>query len=58
VLESERGQSMIRKKPGPDVIRGADRFSEKIMLKQNGRPLATRTADRYMFVKRQNFRTA
>jgi hypothetical protein len=49
---------MIRKKPGPDVIRGADRFSEKIMLKQNGRPLATRTADRYMFVKRQNFRTA
>jgi len=28
------GQSMIPKKPAPDLIRGAQRFSEKIMLRQ------------------------
>ena len=28
---------MIRKKPAPDVIRGGNRFSEKIMLQQNDR---------------------
>jgi len=28
---------MIPKKPAPDLIRGAQRFSEKIMLKQEAR---------------------
>jgi|SoiMethySBSTD1v2_1073268.scaffolds.fasta_scaffold2858671_2 hypothetical protein len=28
---------MIPKKPAPDLIRGGNRFSDKIMLKQNGR---------------------
>jgi hypothetical protein len=27
-------QSMIPKKPGPDLIRGGSRFSEKIMLQR------------------------
>jgi len=27
------GQSMIRKKPAPDLIRGGSRFSDKIMLR-------------------------
>jgi len=27
---------MIPKKPAPDLIRGGNRFSEKIMLKQTG----------------------
>jgi hypothetical protein len=31
------GQSMIRKKPAPDLIRGGYRFSGKIMRKQNAR---------------------
>jgi hypothetical protein len=30
-------QSMIPKKPAPDLIRGGHRFSEKIMLKQKSR---------------------
>jgi hypothetical protein len=28
---------MIPKKPGPDLIRGGHRFSEKIMLKQQAK---------------------
>jgi hypothetical protein len=31
-------QSMIPKKPAPDLIRGGNRFSEKIVLKQKARP--------------------
>jgi len=30
-------QSMIPKKPAPDLIRGGNRFSEKIMLQQEDR---------------------
>ena len=30
---------MIPKKPAPDVIRGGNRFSEKIMLKQKIEPI-------------------
>jgi hypothetical protein len=30
-------ESMIPKKPAPDLIRGVQRFSEKIMLKQETR---------------------
>jgi hypothetical protein len=29
---------MIPKKPAPDLIRGGNRFSEKIILKQKARP--------------------
>jgi len=29
---------MIRKKPAPDVIRGGNRFSEKIMPRQYAEP--------------------
>jgi hypothetical protein len=32
-----QGQSMIRKMPAPDLIRGGYRFSEKIMLHQRPR---------------------
>jgi hypothetical protein len=35
---SDRAWSMIPKKPAPDLIRGGDRFSEEIMLKQETRP--------------------
>jgi hypothetical protein len=31
-------RSMIPKKPAPDLIRGGNRFSEKIMLKQKPGP--------------------
>jgi len=40
---------MIRKKPAPDLIRGGDRFSEKIMLeeeqKRNNGHLKVRFSD-------------
>jgi hypothetical protein len=32
--DGDPGQSMIPKKPAPDLIRGGNRFSEKIMLHQ------------------------
>jgi hypothetical protein len=38
-VRSLANQSMIPKEPAPDLIRGGDRFSEKIMLKQRTRLL-------------------
>jgi hypothetical protein len=34
MASTKEHQSMIAKKPAPDVIRGGHRFSEKIMLHQ------------------------
>src|SRR5215831_1603764 len=38
IMLHQKIQSMIPKKPAPDLIRGGIRFSEKIMLKQDARP--------------------
>src|SRR5882757_2394394 len=38
---------MIPKKPAPDLIRGGNRFSEKIMLKQKNRPAIARIVRRH-----------
>jgi hypothetical protein len=35
---------MIPKKPAPDLIRGGNRFSDKIMLKQRTRTPAAQSA--------------